>query len=265
MGIDFETAMVMQKICTGETKELSRGQIVGEVIDIEDIVRGFNKDKAEKCRAYFNELAGDREKKMYDVDMLLEETDSIKRQFDDFLKSNSDDDSFQDIFDAISEFFMTPPFEGLDSIEYGVNEVCVFSVLEYFRWKTTGKSDHAEIRKEYRDSIAMRTYEEVAEHWMGVYEELQKRYEKLDSILEGEGATEGDAGLMNRIAACGIVTISAIRDQDAFALDMVQTGAVEKGKSIAAEYVEDTYQDGESAFTDNVVKLLEFIWRYLKG
>ncbi|MBQ3522732.1 MAG: hypothetical protein IJA38_07860, partial [Bacteroidales bacterium] len=147
-------------------------------------------------------LCSDDTKKTYDIDLLLEETDAIKKEFDDFIASSGGNDSFQVIFDAIGEFFMTPPFEGLDSIEYGVNEVCVFSILEYFVGKEPEEHDHDTVRKEYRDSIADRTYEEVGDHWIGVYDDLQKRYDKLWSAFDGERAFE------YKLAACSIVAIS---------------------------------------------------------
>ena len=259
MTIDFETAIAIQKICTGETIELTRGQIAGEVLEIDKLTKGFKAEKAAECRAFYEKLLSDDTKKAYDVDLLLEETDAIKKEFDDFLNANKDDDSFQVLFDAISEFFMTPPFEGLDGVEYGVNEVCVLSILEYFKQKTSDKHDHDLIRKEYRDSIAQRTYEEVGDHWIGVYDDLQKRYDKLWVAFDGERAFE------YKLAACSIVAVSAIKDQDAFSLDMVQTGAVAKGKEIADAYLDETYDEDESIFTNNVVKLYEFIWAYLMG
>lgn len=259
MGIDFETAVAMQRICTGETIELTRGKIAGEVLEIDKLTKGMKQDKAEACRKFYQEMLSNDEKKAYDVELLLEETESIKKEFDDFLIANKDDDSFQVLFDAISEFFMTPPFEGLDSIEYGVNEVCVLSILEYFKWKTAEKHDHEMIRKEYRDNIAERTYEEVGDHWIGVYDDLQKRYDKMSGAFEGEREFE------HKLAACCIIAVSAIKDQDAFSLDMVQTGAVQKGIEIADSYLDETYDEDESIFTNNVVKLYEFIWRYLKG
>lgn len=257
MGIDFETAIEMQKICTGDTRELSRGQIAGEVLNIDNIVKGFSREKADKCREFYDEMLKDDIRKPYDIDLLLEETESIKKAMDDFLTANSDDDSFMAIFDAISDFFMVPPFEGLDNIEYGVNEVCVFSVVEYFKGLTAEKHDHEKIRKDYRDNIAERTYEEVGEHWIGVYDDLQKRYDKISAEDECENS------LMYKIAGCSIIAISAIKDQDSFSLDMVQMGAEAKGKAIVDEYLADTYEEGESVFTDNVIKLLEFVWGYI--
>lgn len=257
MRMDYEIAMDMQKICTGEPRPLSRGQIAGQIIDIDQVTKDFNRERTEECVAFYNKMVQDQEQKLYDADMLVAETASIKEEFDDFLRRCVDDGSFQNLFDSISDFFMTPPFEGLDHIEYGVNEVCVFSVLEYFQWKTAAGSDHAQIRAQYRESIASRTYEEVADHWIGVYDDLQKRYDKLGAAFEGKHV------LQQKLASCCILAIAAIRDQDGFSLDMVQSGAAEKGKAIMDAYLADTYEEGESAFTDNVVKLYEFVYRQI--
>lgn len=251
--MDFETAMEMQRICTGESRELTRGRIAGEVLDINQLTKGFNEERRDKCIAFYEELTADDTVKVYDADALVEETESIKAQFDEFLKSTAGDDMCRTLFEKISEFFMVPPFEGLDGVEYGVNEVCVFSVLEYFIWKVAGKHDHEQCRRDYRDSIAERTYEEVGDHWIGVYDELQKRYDRIGGDFEEEKA------LAEKLAGCCIVAIAAIRDQDSFALDMAQSGAEEKGRAIASAYLEGTYEEGESSFTDNVVRLFEFV------
>lgn len=251
--MDFETAMEMQRICTGERRELSRGRIAGEVLDIGQLTKGFNQERRDKCTAFYEKLTSDETKKVYDADALVEETERIKAQFDEFLKGTAGDDMCGELFEKISEFFMTPPFEGLDGVEYGVNEVCVFSVLEYFVWKVTGKHDHEQCRRDYRDSIAERTYEEVGDHWIGVFDDLQRRYGLIGGELSDEKA------LAEKLAGCCIVAIAAIRDQDSFALDMAQAGAEEKGREIAAAYLEGSYEEGESSFTDNVMRLLEFV------
>ncbi len=251
--MDFETAMEMQKICTGESRQLTRGRIAREVLDINKLTKGFNQERRGKCMEFYQELTSDETKKVYDADALVEETECIKAQFDAFLKSTAGDDMCGTLFEKISEFFMVPPFEGLDGVEYGVNEVCVFSVLEYFVWKTAGAHDHQQCRRDYRESIAERTYEEVGDHWIGVYDDLQKRYDKIGASFEGAHAQD------EKLAACCIVAISAIKDQDGFALDMVQAGAEEKGKEIASAYLNETYEEGESSFTDNVVRLFTFV------
>lgn len=259
MCIDYEVAMDMQKICTGEPRTLSRGQIADQIIDIAHITKGFSREKTDECMAFYNKMIQDQAQKLYDADMLVAETASIKEEFDGFLKRCADDGSFQSLFDSISDFFMTPPFEGLDHIEYGVNEACVFSLLEYFQWKTAASCDHTKIRAQYRESIASRTYEEVADHWIGVYDDLQKRYDKLGANFGGAHA------LQQKLAGCCILAIAAIRDQDGFALDMVQSSAAEKGKAIIDSYLDGTYKEGESAFADNVIRLYEFVYGHICG
>lgn len=251
--MNFEVAVEMQKICTGETRELTRGQIASEVLDIDKLTKGFKPEVVEKCRAFYEELIKSGEKKMYDIDMLLEETESVKAEFDAFLKGNRGSDICKVIYDALEEFFQVPPFDGLDNIEYGVHEVCVFSILEYFIWKTAQKHDHEGCRSEYRDSIAERTYEEVGGHWIEVYDDLQKRYDAL------EGDLNDPHSFRLKLISCCILAIAAIRDQDSFALDMAQSGAGAKAGEIAAMLEDDSYKEGESSFTDNAVKLYTFV------
>ncbi|MFR6258722.1 MAG: hypothetical protein ACLULK_08100, partial [Anaerovoracaceae bacterium] len=115
--MNYEVAMEMQRICTGESRELSRGQIAEEILDIKSITKDFNQEKTDKCIGFYNELIRDDTKKSYDVDSLMEETESIKKQMDDFISANIDSDIFRKIYDDIGEFFMNPPFDGLDNIE----------------------------------------------------------------------------------------------------------------------------------------------------
>lgn len=251
--MDFETAVEMQRICTGEKRELTRGQIAGEIIDIHHVTEHFNQERADRCMRFYQELSSDETKKLYDAASLVEETEAIKAQFHAFLESTAGDDMCGALFDKISDFFMAPPFEGLDGVEYGINEVCVFSLLEYFMWKVAGGYDHHQCRIDYRNSIAERTQEEVADHWMGVYDDLQARYETIGRDFTGEHA------MQEKLAGCCIIAISAIRDQDAFTLDMVQSGAEGKGSAIAQSYLAGTYAEGESTLADNVIKLFEFV------
>ena len=47
--MDFETAMEMQRICTGEKRELTRGQIAGQVIDVRSLTRGLKAETVARC------------------------------------------------------------------------------------------------------------------------------------------------------------------------------------------------------------------------
>ena len=67
------------------------------------------------------------------------------------------------------------------------------------------------------------------------------------------------------MAACGIIAIAAIRDQDDFSLDMVQTGALQKAREVVEEFSSDTYEEGKSDFTDNVIRLLRFLNEFLNA
>lgn len=269
--MNYEAAIKMQKICTGEKEELTIGEITEEVIDIDKLISGMDDENKEKCRKFYDSLTNDKSKKMYDATSLIEETDEIKRKMDDFVIVNVKNDILGRIFGEMDEFFMNTPFEGLDNIEYGVNEVCVFALIEYFIWKTDKDHDHGKCRRRYRNDIANRTYEEVADHWIGVYDDLQKRYDELLQKMQdiykddkmGESVLSQTSSIKEMIAGCSLITIAAIRDQDAFSLDMVQEGAGKKGCVIARECENGSYEAGESVFTDNAVRLYRFICGFL--
>lgn len=269
--MNYEVVMELQRICAGEKRELTRGQIAEETIDIEKEIKNLPPDKAEECKAFYEKLVGDATKKEYDIDLLMDEKEAVQQEFDAFRRENIGNDSFFAMYDAISEFFMNPPFEGLDTVEYGVNEVCVFAVLEYVAGRTNADHDHESCRKEYWESIAQRTYEATADHWIAVYDDLQKRFDQIWTAADADGAKDASDGsaakaapaadreLQVKLAACGIVAIAAIRDQDAFSLDMVQGGALQKAKEVVEEFMSDQYEEGRSDFTDNVVRLLRFL------
>ena len=136
--MNYEVAIEMQRICTGETRELSRGQIAGEVIELEKLTRGFKPERAERCAEFYNEMLKDDEKRMYDADRLVAETESIKAEFEEFINKDNDD-VFQKLYDDIEGFFKNPPFEGLDNIEYGIHAVS-YTHLDVYkrqrRWTT---------------------------------------------------------------------------------------------------------------------------------
>ena len=57
--MDFETAMEMQRICTGEKRELTRGQIAGQVIDVRSLTRGLKAETVARCEEYYEEMKRD--------------------------------------------------------------------------------------------------------------------------------------------------------------------------------------------------------------
>ena len=80
-----------------------------------------------------------------------------------------------------------------------------------------------------------------------------------------KAAVGSERVLQEKMAACGIVAIAAIRDQDDFSLDMVQTGALQKAREVVEEFSSDTYEEGKSDFTDNVIRLLRFLNEFLNA
>ena len=147
----------------GDKRELTRGQIAGEVIDFDKLMKGLKPETVEKCRAYFDEMIKNDEKKLYDVDLLMEETESVKAEFEKFMKSNKADDIFKRLYDDIEEFFQVPPFEGVLTISSTAYTKCAAQIsrLEhvYTGNDAAWKHDDKVCRDEYRDSIAARTFD----------------------------------------------------------------------------------------------------------
>lgn len=256
--MDYEAAMAIQRICTGEKAELTKGQIAGEAIDIKKETRGLKPETVRICEEFYERMKADDTAETYDVDTLTEAMEAARAEFDAFMKEHKADDIFTRLYDEVGDFFQVPPFEGLDDIEYGIHEVCVFSILEYFSWKTLRGHDHELCRGEYRDCIARRTFEEVADKWIGVFDDLQSRYEKI------EGDMEDERGLAVKLTGCCIIAVTAIRDQDGFALDMAQSAANGKAAEIVAARENDTYREDESSVTDNVVRLYDFVYGQIR-
>lgn len=256
--MNFEVVMEMQRICTGEPRELARGQIAAETIDLDEITKGFKPERIERCKAFYEQLIGDNTTKMYDVDLLMEETEAIKKEFDDYILTNNADDKFLVMYNKIEDLLINSPFEGLDGTPYGIAEVSIFSLLEYFAWKVLG-SDHEWCRSEYRDSLVHNTEggEPVAEHWMKFYDGLQKRYQALGTDF----STEESRKLL--VTAAAIIALAAMRDQDEYMLDMAQAGAMTKAKEIVESVNKDEYSEGDSTFADNTLALFRFVYDFI--
>lgn len=256
--MNFEVAMEMQRICTGETRELTRGQIAEQVIDLREITKGFKRERIERCVDFYEHLISDDTKKLYDVDALMEETEAIKKEFNDYIMTNDENDKFMVIYNKIEDLFINSPFEGLDSVAYGIAEVSTFSLMEYFAWKVMG-SDHEWCRSEYRDSLVHNTEggEPVAEHWMKFYDGLQNRYAALGDNFSDEKE------LKVLVMAAGIIALAAMRDQDEYMLDLAQAGAMEKAKSLLEAENSGKYEEGESDFADNAFAMCRFVTNFI--
>lgn len=256
--MNFEVVMEMQRICTGESRELTRGQLAAEVIDLKEITKGFKPERIQRCKEYYEQMISDDTKKVYDVDTLMEETEAIKKEFDDYILSNNADDKFLVMYNKIEDLLINSPFEGLDGTPYGIAEVSIFSLMEYFAWKKLG-SDHEWCRSEYRDSLVHNTEggEPVAEHWMKFYDNLQSKY----ATLGDDFGTE--EGLKLLVTAGSIIALAAMRDQDEYMLDMAQAGALPKAKEIVESMNHNEYSEGDSTFVDNTVALFRFVYNFI--
>lgn len=254
--MNYEVAMAMQKVCTGEKVELTKGQIAEQAIDLKTMLRNFSDEKAERCTAYYNEMIADDEKSIYDIDTLTETIEEQKNKFMNFIYNEDSGDQFAKMMDKIENLLLNSPFEDLDSMPYGVAEVCIFSVLEYFVCKKLGL-DHEIHRSQYRLNLVNSTDgEPVAAHWIGVYDALQKRYEAFGTEFDSDG------DFKKAIIASSLVALAAIKDQDDYMLDIVQGGAAAKAEEIFEELESEEYQDGLSTSVDNAVVLFKFVYGY---
>lgn len=254
--MNFEVALAMQKVATGETVELTKGQIAEQAIDLNIMLYNFSEEKTERCTAYYNEMIANDEKTAYDIDTLTAEIDAQRKQFMNFIYNEDSSDQFAKMIAAIEELLINSPFEGLDNIAYGIAEVCIFSELEFFTWKKLGL-DHDLHRNQYRENLVNSTEgEAVADFWMELYDDLQKIYEGFGGDLEN---TED---FRRAILACSLISLAAIKDQDREILKLRSAKAMEKAQEILGELDADDYDEGLSDITDNAVAMLRFVYGY---
>lgn len=173
MEIDYEVISKVNDIATGGKQVLTRGQVAAQTVDISKFVGNMVEDRAERAIAYYNSILDDKTEKEYDLDSLEEERSRIISAIEEHIKE--DTTTFEKLFAAIERFFISPPFEGMDAIPYGVCEVCVFSVVEYF-----AGDDHEELRSKYLDNLTRRIGPENGKYWMDIFNGLQARYEGLE-------------------------------------------------------------------------------------
>ena len=254
--MNFEVALAMQKVATGEKVELTKGQIAEQAIDLNIMLHNFGEDKAARCTEYYNEMIKNDEKAVYDIDTLTAEIDAQRKQFMNFVYNEDSSDQFVKMIDAIEELLINSPFEGLDTVAYGIAEVCIFSEMEFFTWKKLGL-DHDLHRDQYRENLVNCTEgEAVADFWMKLYDDLQVIYESFGTDFE----TVDD--FRRAILACSLICLAAIKDQDRDILEVRQAKAVEKAQEILDELNADDYAEGLSDIADNAVAMLNFIYGY---
>ena len=173
MNIDFEVIQKINDIATGGRQTLTRGQIAQATVDIDRFTSHMVEDRAVRAREVYEEIVKDDTEALYDLEMLDAEKERITGLIREQIKN--DTTTFERLFASIEKFFISPPFEGMDDIPYGVGEVVVFSVLEYF-----AGDDHEVLREKYRDNLSRRIGPANADYWIDIYSALQDRYEGLD-------------------------------------------------------------------------------------
>ena len=254
--MNFEIAMAIQKACTGEMVELKKGLIAEHAVEIDKWVEGMSAEKAERCTAFYQEMINDETVETYDADKLMDEIRAQESKFKHFVYREDSDDQFMRMVTLTEELLMNSPFEGMDAVPYGVAEMCIISQLEFFTWKKLGL-DHDLHRNQYYNAlINMTDGVAVADYWIKVYDELQKRYETFGSDFEN------DRNFKLSILACALVALAAMKDHDDYALDFAAGRAVSKAEEILTEIENEDYDEGLSDIVDNAVDMLNFVYGY---
>lgn len=178
--MNFETALKIQRCAMGDEMEFTLGEIAGEAIDPEKIVKGMTEEKKAFAMDIINSYLNDETKKVYTGEAIMDEMERIRKEIDKALNSDPRLPLFNRMFGAVQGMFMSPPFAGLDGIASGILEVCVYAALEHYAWKKTG-FDHDFYRGEFGENLAKKVHPKVVEYWMGVYDDIQS---KLTDDLE---------------------------------------------------------------------------------
>ena len=144
--MNFEVALAMQKVATGETVELTKGQIAEQAIDLNIMLSKFSEEKAARCKVFYDEMIKNEEKAEYNIDMLTAEIDAQRKAFMNFVYNEDSSDQFVKMIDAIEELLINSP---------------------------------------YRENLVNCTEgEAVADFWMKLYDDLQGIYGKLTGSIE---------------------------------------------------------------------------------
>ena len=254
--MNFEIAMAIQRACTGENVELKKGLIAEHAVELDKWIDGMSAEKAERCTAFYQEMINDETVATYDADKLMDEIRAQEKKFKNFVYKEDSEDQFLRMIDAIEELLMNSPFVGMDQTPYGVAECCIYSQLEFFTWKKFGLSHDLHRNQYYNNLVNSTEGEAVADYWINVYDELQKRYETFVTDLED------DRNFQVSIIACALLALAAMRDHDEYSLDFASGRAVSKAEEIMTELENNDYDEGLSDTVDNAVAMHRFVYTY---
>lgn len=253
-----EAVRKLQGIVVSGPDMMSRAEVILALIDGPGEMKDLSEEKLAKYTELYDEyMAMDEEIEM-SAEMAYDISEEAKARFKEIVKEiNNEDDLYRRLYDEVQEFLFNPPFEGLDDQPYGLVEIAVFTLLEYFARREID-FDHDQYMENYRRSIADRTYEENANvHMKKNILPLQAAFDKgLAKLGEGE---DPDVGL----GLCCILALTNVKTPEM--VPMIVDGSVDTARQIVSDFKEDFYVEGESDLADNVVKLMIFIRNTLRA
>ena len=252
-----EAARRLQGIVVSGPDQMSKAEVILALIDSPEEMKDLTEEKLAKYTELYNEYMTMDETVEMSAEMAYDIVAEAKEKFKEIVREiNNEDDLYRRLFDEVQSFLFNPPFEGLDDQPYGLVEIAVFTLLEYFAHKQNG-FDHDQYMENYRKSIADRTYEENANvHMKKNILPLQAAFDKgLAQLNEGE---DPDVGL----ALCSILALTNVKTPDM--VPLIVAGSVDTAREIVSDIKEDFYVEGQSDLADNVNKLMIFIRSTLK-
>ena len=253
-----EAVRKLQGIVVSGQDTMSTAEVVLALIDSPEEVKGLSSDKMAKYRDLWAKYMAKDEQVEMTADHAYDIIEEAKKGFEEIVKEiETEDDLYKRLFDEVQEFLFNPPFEGLDDQPYGLVEIAVFTLLEYFAHQKID-FDHEQYLENYRKSIAARTYEENANvHMAKNVNPLQKYFgEGLSKLEEGE---DPDVGL----ALCCILALTNVKTPEM--VPVIVDGSIGTARQIVSDIKEDFYVEGESDLADNVNRLMIFIRNTLKA
>lgn len=253
-----EAVRKLQGIVVSGPDQMSKAEVILALIDSPEEVKDLTEEKMAKYKALYDEYMAMDEPIEMSAEMAYDITEEAKAKFKEIVKEiDNEDDLYKRLYDEVQEFLFNPPFEGLDDQPYGLVEIAVFTLLEYFANKRMD-FDHEQYMENYRKSIADRTYEENANvHMKKNILPLQAAFDKgLSKMEEGEDPEVG-------LALCSILALTNVKTPEM--VPMIVEGSIDTARQIVSDIKEDFYVEGESDLADNVNRLMIFIRSTLKA
>lgn len=257
---DIKAIKEMQRIQAGGIAKLSKSQIIIGAFNLKDLVHGLDKDTANKCIAFYDEMRKQKSKEMYDAVKLLAVVEEMQNSFDEIINKPSTKSVFPEILDAVENYLLEEPFRNMDDISYGFREVCIFAAAEYLAWFWLKYEDTAGA-KWYKASMIERSDEKTAELLMCSFFSVQEDIEKDLRLLHTLNRENLDKTNI-LLYLCAFKAIKPLGlhkyDQEKF------SKIIEQGDFILEYFDSGGLSDG-SDFMDNFINLENFLVSYFKN